>query len=207
MEFFIVLLIILSVLWFFGFFRSTGQEYRDRKGRAGERIVHGELLKLGESYTIFHDIMLPSLLTTSRTTQIDHIAISKHGIFVIETKNYRGIIEGGEMQRNWIQRFRKSQRTFFNPLRQNDIHIEAVKRILPDLAFPTIYSIITFSNNSSIRELSIKSPNTTVTYFRHLKKNILSVQTETLSSDDIHDIVEVIRTTNEEVRKSGEVQL
>lgn len=53
------------------------------KGRLGESKVSNILKRLSDEYFVINDL----LLKTSRgTTQIDHVVISKYGIFVIETK-------------------------------------------------------------------------------------------------------------------------
>jgi len=51
-------------------------------------------------YRHFHGLYLPRP-DGKGTTQIDHIVVSRYGIFVIETKNYRGWIFGSEKQRDW----------------------------------------------------------------------------------------------------------
>lgn len=64
------------------------------KGYLGEAAVASRLGKLPqEHYRVFNDIMLQ---TKRGTTQIDHIVVSIYGIFVIETKNYKGWITGSE---------------------------------------------------------------------------------------------------------------
>ena len=53
------------------------------KGRLGESKVSNILKRLSDEYFVINDL----LLKTSRgTTQIDHVVISKYGIFVIETR-------------------------------------------------------------------------------------------------------------------------
>jgi len=67
-----------------------------------------------------------TLSTKDGTTQIDHVIVSKYGLFVIEAKNIKGWIYGDERSPQWsIVRFR---RTFQmqNPLHQNYRHIRAV---------------------------------------------------------------------------------
>ena len=54
-------------------------------------------------YYRLNNITLP--LANGGSTQIDHIIVSVHGIFVIETKNYKGWIYGNEKQRQWTQVF------------------------------------------------------------------------------------------------------
>ena len=43
------------------------------------------------------------LKTDRGTTQIDHIVVSKYGLFAIETKNYRGEIYGDDNRKEWTQ--------------------------------------------------------------------------------------------------------
>ena len=81
------------------------------------------------------------------STEIDHILISQGGVFVIETKAYRGIIIGNEDDEEWICEKRKLQndKRFRNPIIQNKMHIHQLKRMLKDKA-PKMYSIVIFVN-------------------------------------------------------------
>ena len=99
------------------------------RGAAGERRVNSSLgRKLPpEDYTVLGDLTLP---TKSGTTQVDHIVLSKYGIFVIETKNMSGWIFGGENQARWTQVMRRHKSQFQNPLRQNFLHIKVVQGLL-----------------------------------------------------------------------------
>lgn len=72
----------------------------DNIGKAGEKRVARKLDWLPKEYIILNDIMLP---TQYGTTQIDHIVVSPYGIFVIETKNYKGWIFGHENSEEWKQ--------------------------------------------------------------------------------------------------------
>ena len=65
------------------------------KGILGEKSVALFLSKLDpKKYRVFHDLYIPT--AKGKTTQIDHLIISRYGIFVIETKNYKGWIYGSE---------------------------------------------------------------------------------------------------------------
>ena len=81
----------------------------------------------GRVYRRLHDVIIPSGATT---TQIDHIVVSVHGIFVVETKNMKGWIFGDERSPKWTQSVfgRKSQ--FQNPLHQNYRHVKALAEFL-----------------------------------------------------------------------------
>lgn len=75
-----------------------------RDGSGGEGRVARRLAKLPqEDYQTVNDIMLPTV--DGETTQVDHVVVSRYGIFVIETKDYNGWIFGGENQRIWTQSF------------------------------------------------------------------------------------------------------
>ena len=62
--------------------------------------VFSILLQLPDEYTIINDLMLS---TEKGTTQIDHVVVSRYGVFVIETKNYQGEIYGDDNRKEWTQ--------------------------------------------------------------------------------------------------------
>lgn len=70
------------------------------------------------------------------TTQIDHILVSRFGVFVIETKHYRGWIYSNAKQSNWTQVFFRSKYKFQNPILQNYRHVRAVQNLLDFLSAP-----------------------------------------------------------------------
>lgn len=102
-------------------------------GWFGERIVAFLLRRLDQNqYRRLHNIYLP--LPDGTTTQIDHIVVSAYGVFVIETKTYKGWIFGDANSKVWTQAivrkgFRKPlKHTFQNPIRQNYAHLCAIER-------------------------------------------------------------------------------
>ena len=100
------------------------------KGWSGERAVSKGLSRLDPAtYRAFHDIYLPRP-DGQGTTQLDHVVVSPFGIFVIETKNYRGWIFGSEKQAQWTQQIYRQKNRFQNPLHQNDLHVRALMECL-----------------------------------------------------------------------------
>lgn len=99
------------------------------KGAAGERRVNSSLKShLDKRY--YHVLADVTLATEGGSAQIDHIVLSRNGIFIIETKNMSGWIFGAEDQARWTQAFRRRKFQFQNPLRQNYKHIKVVQKLL-----------------------------------------------------------------------------
>ncbi|KAA9131541.1 NERD domain-containing protein [Marinihelvus fidelis] len=110
------------------------------KGRRGEAMVERTLARLdpGE-YRVLHNVTLPT--TGGHTTQIDHVVISRYGIFVLETKHLAGWVFGKAGDAKWTQSFgRHARNTFQNPLRQNHAHVKALQTAtgLGDEAFESL---------------------------------------------------------------------
>ncbi|MDH5510892.1 MAG: NERD domain-containing protein [Nitrospinota bacterium] len=88
------------------------------KGYLGEVMVN-LMIRIFLDKRIYHLIHNVTLPTEDGTTQIDHIIVSRYGIFVVETKNMRGWIFGSKEQKLWTQMIYKHKNTFQNPLHQN----------------------------------------------------------------------------------------
>lgn len=140
---FIVFYVILILL--FRFFLSLEKISVQYKGNVGEQIVAAQLRELpGEKYMVLNDILLQ---TERGSVQIDHIVISVYGIFVIETKNYKGWIHGNEKSEYWTQSIYPHKTKFRNPIKQNWSHVYPLKALFRDFkntayhrsSFPVIY--------------------------------------------------------------------
>ena len=83
---YVFLLIPTLLLYLLNWLKETN----DGKGISGELVASYFLNKLDKSeYYIINNIILK---IGDRTTQIDHIVVSPYGIFVIETKDWKGKI-------------------------------------------------------------------------------------------------------------------
>lgn len=77
--------------------------YKKIRGFMGEFWVKTELNKLPkDKYKVLNNVMFK---TNTSTHQIDYIVISKFGIFVVEMKNYYGLITGDKYKDKWVQHF------------------------------------------------------------------------------------------------------
>jgi hypothetical protein len=85
------------------------------------------------------------------TTRIDHILVSRFGVFVIETKHYKGWIFGNPDDANWTQVLFNGKYKFQNPILQNKRHVRAVERVLHFLPPEVIHPVVVFSGDSRFK--------------------------------------------------------
>ena len=150
------------------------------KGRIGEFEVKRYLNKLdAEEYTVLHDVLLPT--AKGKTSQLDHLVISKAGVFVIETKNYRGWIYGNERSKQWTQVIYKRKEKFYNPLFQNYGHIQALKQIVGEQFHIPYYSLVVFSERAVLKKIEVSTLDTHVMQTGQLLKCIRGYQEEVLT--------------------------
>jgi len=120
------------------------------KGWIGERGVRSGLARLDAFiYETFHDLYIPRP-DGKGSTQIDHVVISPFGIFVIETKNYKGWIFGSEKQAQWTQQIYRRKERFQNPLHQNKLHVRALMAFL-DLPEESFKSLVFFIGDATFK--------------------------------------------------------
>ena len=119
------------------------------KGEQGEAMLrqHTDLSLADKGYHALHDLLIPLY---ESTTQIDHLYVSRYGIFVVETKNYAGWIYGDAEQKQWTQVLYQQKRRFYNPLKQNETHIKALAYLLK-LPVETFHSIVVFVGEAEFK--------------------------------------------------------
>jgi len=119
------------------------------KGYFGEKSVAFFLSRLDpEKYKVINNIMLQ---IGKGTSQIDHIIVSNYGIFVIETKNYKGWIIGNEFDDYWTQVIYKRKEKLRNPIKQNYGHIQALKVVLSDYPNINYILIVAFTTRADLK--------------------------------------------------------
>lgn len=159
------------------------------KGYIGEKVVSSILSRLPEKqYKLLNDVMLH---TNYGTTQIDHIVVSVYGIFVIETKNYKGWITGSEYSENWTKNMYGKKYLFRNPLKQNYSHVKALEKTM-NLSVDKFIPIVAFSSNSDIK---VKST-TPVIYISQLKRIIMKYKEIKFREDELESMVNIITMAN-----------
>lgn len=119
------------------------------KGKIGEAKVDSKLNPLIFDKVEHRNINNLILLDDNgKSHQIDHVEIRKNGIFCIETKNYSGLIFGGENQDKWTQcLYTGEKHQFINPLKQNKSHIYHINKVL-DKKYKINSVVVMVQNNA-----------------------------------------------------------
>ncbi|MCP5283791.1 MAG: NERD domain-containing protein [Burkholderiaceae bacterium] len=116
----------------------------------GEQLVAGAL---GDRFSApdFHLLNHVTLPLKDGSTQVDHILVSRFGVFVIETKDYKGWIFANAKQATWTQVLYRSKFRFRNPIFQNLGHVRAVQDLLDFLPSGAVRSAVVFTGEAKFK--------------------------------------------------------
>lgn len=164
------------------------------KGKHAEYLTYASLRHLENNGGKFlFNALIPTV--SNKTTEIDVLLICSKGLFVFECKNYSGWIFGNETQKNWTQTLPQGRGNchkeyFYNPIMQNASHITHLKNLVGKNA--PMQSIIVFSDRCVLKNITVKSNNTSVTNLRNIATVVTQIcdqiQTEIYSETEISDI-------------------
>lgn len=195
----LVVLVIAFIVW--RALRNTPEH----KGKEGELRIHHILEQLPEDYTILDDVMLK---TNNGTTQIDHVVVSRYGVFAIETKNYRGDIYGNDDRQQWTQvivtdvtYLKKWYKTytyvtknhFYNPVKQSVSHANAIKRTLSAWPNLKVVPVVVFAGSAVLQNVTTQHH---VVYDDQLLGTILSYNYPCLSDVDVVQVINCLTQKN-----------
>ncbi len=141
-----------------------------------------------DKYTVLNDIMLA---VNGKTYQIDHIVLSKYGIFVIETKQYNGYITGSKYDNKWVRHFKGNETMYYpNPIKQNYGHVKAVCDFL-NISERQVFNLVCFTSDKV--KLNVKHDGEVVRNY-DINKTIMSYKKEII--DNVDELKEKIVTNN-----------
>ena len=170
----LILVAIMKTAWF--------------KGLMGEWLVNlvARIALPSKSYTRFKNV---TLKTRDGTTQIDHVIVSRYGVFCIETKNMTGWIFGNEQSRQWTQKIYRQSYRFQNPLRQNYKHVRALESLL-GLSRGTVHSVVVFAGGATFKTAMPDN----VTYALGFPRYVKSFRRSVFSGADVARLCEAIES-------------
>ena len=190
MVFTLIVSQILSAYWYLIPFilLSVAMNSTWFKGATGEFIVNlsAKLFLDKQKYHLIKNVTLP---TDDGTTQIDHIIVSKYGVFVVETKNMKGWIFGDPNQKIWTQKIFKHSSKFQNPLHQNYKHVKTLESLL-GLQDYKVFSVVVFIGDSTFKTGMPEN----VTYGRGYIRYIKTKTQVVLSEAEVTEITSKIKS-------------
>ncbi len=126
-----------------------------KRGTRTERNLVLKLLRQEiPARTIFHDLYVKR--TNGTFAQIDLVVATKVGILVFEVKEFSGWIFGKGYQSQWTQvlAYGNQKYRFYNPVMQNNKHIEDLKKQLSQFKRIPFYSIVVFYGDCVLKDVS-----------------------------------------------------
>lgn len=162
------------------------------RGFIGEKKTSLSLafLNSGE-YKIINDLLL---YIDEKTVQIDHVVVSRYGVFIIETKNYSGLIIGSDKDTHWTQFLGRRKYKFYNPVRQNHGHVKSLNSLFSRLGFENVrlLPIVVFVGDA---KLKVESDVPVIT-LDQLSSTIRSYQDEVMSESTRDKIFQILKDAN-----------
>ncbi len=122
-------------------------------GEYGEELTEEKLYSasINGYRRVLKNVYVP--ISDGKYTEIDLIMIHSSYIFVIESKNYSGWIFGSEKNKNWTQCLKGGSKTsFYNPIMQNNTHINALSKYL-GIEKEKFMSYIVFSQRCVLKKV------------------------------------------------------
>ncbi len=152
------------------YYKVTHKSYYDMRRNKGSRGEHSiyTILKNYENKgaRFLFNSYVPK--ENGETTEIDLLMIYRSGIYVIESKNYKGWIFGNSTSKTWTQTLaqgrdqRARKEHFPNPILQNKSHIKYLKEVVGSQI--PIHSLVVFSNNCTFKDVNVNEPDVRVIY-------------------------------------------
>lgn len=164
-----------------------------RAGLKGEVEVTRQLAEsLDNHHYIFNDLRIK---TGRRSAQIDHLVVSPRGIFLIETKNWRGHLDGTEADDRWTQTKREGEPPIriSNPIQQTKRHAEILRLALDreGIVWTDIHPMVVFLSPRTTFDITDSS--TPVLHPRHAVEYIAGFATEReYSEDEINRVINLL---------------
>ena len=194
MENGILIILIIGLLYLFklGLKSGINKVNRNLAGAYGESIVKSRLQRLGDkNYKILNNVLIQN---NNYSSQIDHIVVSNYGIFVVETKNFKGWVFGHDKSENWTHTVFKKKYQFRNPVKQVWGHVNSLKKILKNIPIIPYYPIVVFVGSGELKEITSNIP---VIRGNMLIRYILDNSIEqVLSNEEVGEIVNIICSSN-----------
>lgn len=199
MSIFPIVIYAIIGICFFAVIVYLGLNATKIKGWFGEKNISNRLEKLeSDKYIVLKDLLVKT--KNGNTSQIDHLVISVYGVFVIETKNYKGWIFGNEKSDKWTQVIYNRKNQFRNPIKQNWSHIYALKSILKDYSNLRYVPVVVFAGTAVLKNIVSNVP---VIYDYEIRNFITEYPVEKcITFEEVQRIASILQGKNIEDKET-----
>ncbi|AAT28005.1 nuclease-related domain-containing protein [[Mycoplasma] mobile] len=191
----LLFMILLIAIFIFLFRQNSKNRIIKKIGEVAEKRINSSLKAWSkQSKSIFINSSLYKY-DDNKLFEIDSILITNRAIIVVEIKSMTGIIKGDGEVKDWKKVLGNQVFTFYNPILQNNRHIEHIIRIIKKKI--PIISLVIFSNKVS--ELQISNIPKHVLLIQHkdlytsLDTAQLALETK-ISYSDMQDLQKTIKS-------------
>ena len=137
------------------------------------------------------------VVSNAELLQIDCLAIDERGIFVFESKGHLGWIYGHGNRIHWTQvsAYGKNKHQFYNPVRQNASHIDAITCIFGSPV--PIYNIIVFGGDVVLKVIEDIPPDCYICTQAQLSTTLRSITSPRtpFSTQQVQDICAKLKSS------------
>ncbi len=143
-----IIFLVLSlafIIAFLGFRKKYGIL---QAGVRGENTTLKILQKLPKDFTVLTN---PVILNRGVTMELDFVVIGKNGVFIVESKNHRGILSGKTSKPNWKQvkngkNDKVYEKEITNPVKQSHRQCRRMQELFRDFditanVYPVLYFV------------------------------------------------------------------
>jgi hypothetical protein len=179
------------------------------RGTGTERALVLNLLKNGiPAQTIFHDLYVRK--PNGMYSQIDLVVATSVGVIVFEVKELSGWIFGNGNHSQWTQvlAYGKEKFRLYNPIMQNNGHIQILKKQLKQFETIPFFSIVAFYGNCVLKEVNFIPNGTFLVKWDRLNEVVKKITTENIPAPytNKREVVNFLKSAvqngdNEEIQK------
>lgn len=166
-----------------------------QSGVRGEETTLKILQKLPKEFTILSN---PVILNRGITMELDFVVVGKNGVFIVESKNHRGIISGKTSKTNWRQvKHGKNDKVYekdiANPVKQSYRQCRRMEELFKDFditanVYPILYFVdsrteLKINDDADLNVAIFNKEESLLNYIQNTKGR------ETVSSNELAKII------------------
>lgn len=169
-------------------------------GAKGKKTTLNLLKQLPDSYRI---VTNPSVVFDGKKSQLDTVVVGPKGVFVIQTKNHNGTIDGNYSDKYWTQ-YKVGQKggeyskKLYSPVKQVSTHVYRLSNMLKQNGiYAWVQGVVYFSNILADVKIYALKPVPVLAHYSENDNEILDYITEyqnkkTLTPAEIEQIVKIL---------------